>query len=361
MTPRLHPREEERLRELRRYNILDTERERDFDDLVEIASQICEVPVSVVNFIDEGRQWFKAEVGLGVRSTPIETSLCGHVILEGDFVEIPDTLKDERMADNPLCTEEPGFRFYAGAVLRTEKGLPLGTLCVLDHKPRTLTPHQRRVLEVLSKHVMRELELRLALAQEQTLRREVDHRVKNSLASIGALLSMKAQRATDEAVQTALEDASIRIRSLSSLHAELHDLAQGERVELRSLFERIERDLRQLLPDGIRLVIEVGDDRVSPSLANALLLIVNEFVSNSVKHGLQDRSGSIAITIRAGDDGWSIACSDDGSATGADAERAALAKGLGTRVIQSLASSFGVTPDWSANGSGMHLRIDAAA
>ncbi len=334
MTPRLHPREEERLRELRRYNILDTERERDFDDLVEIASEICEVPVSVVNFIDEGRQWFKAEVGLGVRSTPIETSLCGHVILEGDFVEIPDTL---------------------------EKGLPLGTLCVLDHKPRTLTPHQRRVLEVLSKHVMRELELRLALAQEQTLRREVDHRVKNSLASIGALLSMKAQRATDEAVQTALEDASIRIRSLSSLHAELHDLAQGERVELRSLFERIERDLRQLLPDGIRLVIEVGDDRVSPSLANALLLIVNEFVSNSVKHGLQDRSGSIAIAIRAGDDGWSIACSDDGSATSADAERAALAKGLGTRVIQSLASSFGVTPDWSANGSGMHLRIDAAA
>ena len=128
---------------------------------------------------------------------------------------------------------------------------------------------------------------------------EVDHRVKNSLASIGALLSMKAQRATDEAVQTALEDASIRIRSLSSLHAELHDLAQGERVELRSLFERIERDLRQLLPDGIRLVIEVGNDRVSPSLANALLLIVNEFVSNSVKHGLQDRSGSIAISIFA--------------------------------------------------------------
>ena len=107
MKPNLHPQEEERLRELRRYGILDTEREKDFDELVEIASDICEVPVSVVNFIDAGRQWFKAEVGLGVRSTPIETSLCGHVILQGDFVEIPDTLQDERMADNPLCSSEP--------------------------------------------------------------------------------------------------------------------------------------------------------------------------------------------------------------------------------------------------------------
>lgn len=114
MKPDLHPQEAARLTELRRYGILATEREREFDDLVEIASEICEVPVSVVNFIDEGRQWFKAEVGLGVRSTPLDTSLCGHVILQGDFVEIHDTLNDSRMADNPLCTSEPGFRFYAG-------------------------------------------------------------------------------------------------------------------------------------------------------------------------------------------------------------------------------------------------------
>ena len=187
MKPALHPHEADRLRELRRYHILDTEREREFDELVEITSEICNAPVSVVNFIDEGRQWFKAEIGLGVRSTPLETSLCGHVILQGDFVEIPDTLNDSRMADNPLCTDEPGFRFYAGAVLKGTNGLPLGTLCVLDHKPRTLSDHQRKVLRVLSRHIMRELDLRIALNKEQTLRREVDHRVKNSLASIGSL------------------------------------------------------------------------------------------------------------------------------------------------------------------------------
>ena len=224
MKPSLHPQEEARLRELHRYGILDTERERDFDELVEIASAICEAPVSVVNFIDEGRQWFKAEVGLGCappRSTPACAAMSSSKAISS---RSPIRCRTNAWRTTPLCMGDEGFRFYAGAVLRAANGLPIGTLCVLDYKPRTLTEHQRRVLTVLSKHVMRELNLRLALAQEQTLRREVDHRVKNSLASIGALLSMKARRAADEAVQHALEDASIRVRSLSSLHAELHEL-----------------------------------------------------------------------------------------------------------------------------------------
>lgn len=358
MKPALHPDETDRLRELRRYGILDTEREREFDDLVEIASVICDAPVSVVNFIDEGRQWFKAEVGLGVRSTPLETSLCGHVILQGDFVEIPDTLDDPRMADNPLCTSEPGFRFYAGAVLKGGNGLPLGTLCVLDHKPRSLTDHQRRVLRVLSRHIMRELDLRVALEQEQTLRREVDHRMKNSLASVGALLSMKAMRENDAAARHALEEASNLVRSISSLHAELHEIGGNERVDLRSLFGRIETELSTLLPDGVTLGITVSDDGVTPKLANALVLIVNEFVSNSTKHAFgASSSGSIRIAIAGGDQGWTILCQDDGSATRQDAERAASGAGLGTQVIQSLASSMGTTAFWRADGTGMELEI----
>ena len=86
MTPGKHPQEEERLRELRRYGILDTERERDFDEIVELASELCGKAVSVVNFIDDDRQWFKAEVGLVVRSTPLDTSLCGHGTPQDDFV-----------------------------------------------------------------------------------------------------------------------------------------------------------------------------------------------------------------------------------------------------------------------------------
>ena len=357
MKPALHPLEDQRLRELRRYGILDTARERDFDDLVEIASAICEVPVSVVNFIDEGRQWFKAEVGLGVRSTPLETSLCGHVILQDDFVEIPDTLQDVRMADNPLCTGDPGFRFYAGAVLKGANGLPLGTLCVLDHQPRTLTEHQRKVLRVLSSHVMRELDLRIALEQEQTLRREVDHRVKNSLTSISSLLSMKARRESSEAARLALEDASSRLRSLASLHAELHDLAGSELLDLTSLFTRVETDLLQLVPDNVSLSINASEGRATPKLANAMLLITNEFVSNSVKHAFVERGGTIEIAVTTLDDGWSIICRDNGKATADDAERAASASGLGTRVIKSLVSSLGATAQWRASGAGMELCV----
>ncbi len=358
MKPCLHPQEDQRLRELRRYGILDTEREREFDELVELAADICEVPVSVVNFIDEGRQWFKAEVGLGVRSTPLETSLCGHAILQGDFVEIPDTLEDERMADNPLCTGEPGFRFYAGAVLKGTNGLPLGTFCILDTKPRKLTDRQRNVLRVLSKHVMRELNLRVALEQEQMLRLEVDHRVKNSLASIAALLSMKARNTTDEALRLALQDTSARIRSLASLHAELHELEQGGMVDLHSLFARAEIDLKQLMPDGAELMFNVDSHKATPELANGLLLIVNEFVSNSVKHGLKDGRGTINIVIRGLEDDWSIVCTDDGTALQRDAQQAAAASGLGTRVIKSIAASLGATADWQSNGPGMQLKIE---
>ncbi|WP_422055184.1 sensor histidine kinase [Sphingomonas sp.] len=358
MKPALHPHEDDRLRELRRYGILDTDREREFDELVEIASEICEAPVSVINFIDQGRQWFKAEVGLGVRSTPLETSLCGHAILQGDYIEISDTLDDARMADNPLCTSDPGFRFYAGSVLKGANGLPLGTLCVLDHKPRALSEHQRKVLRVLSRHIMRELDLRLALDQEQTLRREVDHRVKNSLASIGALLFMKARRETAAAVRHALEDAGSRVRSLSSLHAELHELGGQDLVSTKSLFMRVETDLRQLLPEGIELSIVVRDGGVGPELANSLVLIVNEFVSNSVKHAFGSGHGSIKVEIDAQPGRLALLCRDNGTAGAAEAERAAKGSGLGSRVIQSIASSMNIVPKWRASGDGMELSLD---
>jgi GAF domain-containing protein len=100
-----HPLEPARLAALRAYDILDTPRESDFDDIVMLASRICGTPISVINLIDETRQWFKAETGLGVRETPLDTSICAHVILEKDFVEISDTLADVRMAvsQTPVC------------------------------------------------------------------------------------------------------------------------------------------------------------------------------------------------------------------------------------------------------------------
>lgn len=165
-----HPQEEVRLATLRGYHILDTPREADFDEIVQLAADICGTPISVVNLIDEDRQWFKAEVGLGVRETPLDTSICAHAILERGVVEVPDTALDARFQDNPLVQGDPGLRFYAGALLETQDGLPLGTLCVLDTVPRTLTEMQRSALRVLGHQVMTQLELRRKLGELEAAR-----------------------------------------------------------------------------------------------------------------------------------------------------------------------------------------------
>ena len=150
MKAALHSAEAYRLAALRNYGILDTPREADFDEVVEVASAICGTPISVINLIDQGRQWFKAEVGLGVRETPIDSSICAHAILQPGLFIIPDTRLDPRFADNPLVTGDPHLRFYAGALLETPEGFPLGTVCVLDYKPRELDEKQKAFLRLMA-------------------------------------------------------------------------------------------------------------------------------------------------------------------------------------------------------------------
>jgi signal transduction histidine kinase len=212
-----HPRENDRIAALRDYDVLDSPKESDFDDIVELASRLCEAPISVINLIDVDRQWFKAEVGLGVRETPLETSLCSHAILERDFMEIPDTRQDLRMRDNGLVAGDPGLRFYAGALLQTPDGLPIGTLCVLDYQPRDLTDLQRYALRVLAKQVMAQLDLRRALKRKELMRKEMDHRVKNSLASVAGMVRLQITRAIDPALRGALDTVQQRLRSISLL------------------------------------------------------------------------------------------------------------------------------------------------
>lgn len=111
---------------------MDSPREPEFDDVAKLAADICGTSMAVVNLIGNGRQFFKAEVGLGVRETPLDTSFCAQAILQEDFMVVPDARLDPRFACNPLVTDEPHLRFYAGALLKTADGLPIGTVCVLD-------------------------------------------------------------------------------------------------------------------------------------------------------------------------------------------------------------------------------------
>lgn len=162
----LQPRwnEDERLDALRSYEILDTDPESAFDDIAELAAHICEAPIAVVNFVHDKRQWFKAVIGLSVRETPLDISICAHAILQDDLFIVPDTTIDPRFAGNPLVTGQPHLRFYAGALLKTPSGLPIGTVCVLGFqaRPRGLARDQASALQALARAVMRELDLRLA-------------------------------------------------------------------------------------------------------------------------------------------------------------------------------------------------------
>lgn len=191
------PDDEQRLAALHAYGILDSPPEASFDALTRIAAHICQAPIAVINFIDRDRQWFKSEIGLGVRETPLDISICAHAILQPGLFVVPDTTQDARFADNPLVTGRPNLRFYAGALLESESGHPLGTLCVLDFKPRTLTAEQGELLQALAGQVMLLLQLYRQnqkqgemLAEIDAARREMAH-----LAATDMLTGLANRRA----------------------------------------------------------------------------------------------------------------------------------------------------------------------
>ena len=152
--------EKKRLKVLWQYEVLDTLPEAVFDDLTELAAQICEAPTAMISLVDEDRQWFKSKVGTNLSETPRNISFCGHAIHHSGLFIVPDATLDPRFKDNPLVLKEPKIRFYAGAPLLTPDGYALGTLCVLDKVPRLLKPDQQDALRILARHVVSLLELR---------------------------------------------------------------------------------------------------------------------------------------------------------------------------------------------------------
>lgn len=167
--------EAERLAQLRDLGLLDSDSDPAYDDLIRIAALVCEAPIALVSLVDAKRQWFKAELGLGQAETPIEMSVCAHVVGSTDgFLVIPDLILDPRTAANPLVTGEKRLRFYAGAVIRTKSGLPLGSLCVLDRRPRPdgLTPIQADTLRALARQASTLIELKRA--RDEIAQREAD-------------------------------------------------------------------------------------------------------------------------------------------------------------------------------------------
>src|SRR5277367_5639610 len=155
--------EANRIAALDRYAILDTEPEEAFDALVVLAAYVCKTPMAMLSLVDDHRQWFKSKVGVQIRETPRESSICAHAIQQSELFIVPDTQEDERFRESPLVVNEPHIRFYAGAPLINEEGFALGTLCVVDRQPRVLDEEQKEALSALRKLAVGQMELRLNL------------------------------------------------------------------------------------------------------------------------------------------------------------------------------------------------------
>ncbi|MFI2841849.1 diguanylate cyclase domain-containing protein [Mycolicibacterium sp. PDY-3] len=165
--------EERRLRTLHSYAVLDTPAEPAFDDLTELAAELCAAPTALISLVDSDRQWFKSRRGIDAQETPRGESFCVHALASHEVLVIPDASRDPRVADYLCVREEPHYRFYAGAPLIAADGAVLGTLCVVDTKPRDLEATQRRHLAVLAAQVIAQLEIRRQAAALAAVVREM--------------------------------------------------------------------------------------------------------------------------------------------------------------------------------------------
>lgn len=167
--PEIPKNEAERLHALRALQILDSSHEERFDRVTRLAKRLFGVPISLVSLIDEDRQWFKSAQGLEIAETSREVSFCGHAINQDGLFIIPNVLDDERFHDNPLVTDGPNIRFYAGYVLKIRQGINIGTLCLLDSKPREMDEEDRQLLQDLGEMIEQEIKsIQLATLDDLT-------------------------------------------------------------------------------------------------------------------------------------------------------------------------------------------------
>lgn len=326
--------EARRLESLHSYSIMDTPMEAEYDNLTALAAQICGTPISLVTLLDGRRQWFKSRHGLDVPETPKEHAFCAHAINHSERVfQVEDSRKDERFRGNPLVDGRPNVIFYAGVPLKGADGLPLGTLCVIDHKPRKLDEDQIAALGILSDQVMNLLELRrktieLEKANNELIQNNQElekfaylaaHDLKSPLNNILALTEILEESnlsQISDSNKEVIEMIKLSSETLSRLITGILDHSrpvrtaerQIEAVDLGMLVKKMEGLFSKLGNFKLKLISKL--DKIDTDYWALKRILIN-LVANAINYGDKETT-EIELRVEANELDYIIAVSDNG-------------------------------------------------
>ena len=334
LEPALPANEKERLHALSEYQVMDSLPEEDYDNITRLASQICGTPISLITLIDENRQWFKSRQGLTAIETPREEAFCAHGILNPDqALVVPNANEDDRFKENPLVTGEPYVEFYAGIPLVTPDGFPLGSLCVIDNKPREIAPEKIESLKILANQVVKLLELRRLVFTLKKTQKELENSVSN-LEEFAYVIShdikapIRNMRHLAEAISEDYEDkldaeGKKYLKRLEESANDSMDYIEGvlnyskatHLVKINS--DKI--DLNKFLPKLIQYLsppphIKIYYREDLPSIKTskiALQQILSNLISNAIKYNDKDK-GLINIEVNSEKDFYFFKVADNG-------------------------------------------------
>ena len=307
LKPKEHINEAARLASLYSYNLLDTIPEQDLDDLTALAAEICGTPIALISLVDQNRQWFKSNKGLDAAETSREVAFCAHAINESsELLIVEDAKLDSRFSDNPLVTDQPFVTFYAGATLKSDSNLPIGTICVIDHIPRKLNDKQISALRAISKQVMYLLELKKSQRIQNELRINCEsknkaldqfayvaaHDLKSPLANISSLIKLFEQKYNDklddkgQLIMQSVYESSEKLRRL------IDGLLKYSKTDELTISDKTEVDLNKLC-DSLSIMLGFKNDLklqlktdlkaiyVNPTVIDQILI---NLITNAIKY-----------------------------------------------------------------------------